>query len=145
MKFLKKVFSQNIAAAPSDDEWGQTDLIYIVLPESLDPLDRGERYEDSIEVELKLSKLGYVSGGGSSLGDEKPDGSRDIEWCGIDIDTVNIEKCRVLLREHLRELGCLAGTQLQFRTGNIPLRDEFDGNAWQLDLSRSQMHPGFGV
>ena len=145
MEFFKKLFGLNTSTAPSNDDWGQTDLIYVVLPEPLDPMDRGERYEDPIEAELKLSQLGYVSGGGSSLSDERPDGSRDVEWCGIDVDTINIDKCRALLRRHLPELGCLAGTQLQFRAGDIPLQDEFDGDTWQLNFPRTDMHPGFGV
>lgn len=108
-------------------------------------MDRSERYENPIEAELKLSNLGYVSGGGSSLSDEKPDGSRNIEWCGIDVDTVDIDKCRALLHQHLPELGCLAGTQLQFRMGDTALLDEFDGDTWHVNLPRTNIHPGFGV
>lgn len=145
MDFFKKLFGRSTFTDPSNDDFGPTDLVYIVLPESLDPMDREARYEDPIEAELKLSKLGYVSGGGSSLSDEKPDGSRDIEWCGIDVDTIDVDKCRALLRQHLPELGCLAGTQLQFWNDDAPLQDEFDGETWRLNLSRTEMHPGFGI
>lgn len=123
-----------------------TALIYVMLPESLEPLDRGSRYEDPLEVELKLADLGYISGGGSSLSDESPDGSREFEFCGIDVEAYEIDVVRDLLRHHLPSLGCPAGTQLQFRDGeDVPLLDEYDGSDWRTDLPRTMMHPGFGI
>jgi hypothetical protein len=120
-------------------------LIYILLPEPLQPVDRGARYEDPLEAELGLAGLGYVSGGGSSLGREKPDGSRDIEYCGIDVDAYDVDAVRGLLRLHLPELGCPAGTQLHYRDkADEPLQDEYDGAEWNLGRSRTMMHPGFG-
>ncbi len=145
MSVLSKLKSLLTSNRLRDVEDSPTELIYITLPEPLQPLDRGDKYEDALDAELRLAGLGYVSGGGSSLGDEKPDGTCDIEWCGIDVDTINVDQARALLRAHLPELGCLAGTTLQFRTGSIPLQDEFDGSKWRLDIDRTEMHPGFGV
>jgi hypothetical protein len=122
-----------------------TELIYIMLPEPLQPMDRGGKYEDPLDAELRLENLGCVSGGGSSLSDEKPDGTREIEWCGIDVDTLHVDQARALLRDHLPELGCLKGTCLQFRKDDVSLQDEFDGVQWKLDLPRTNMHPGFGI
>jgi hypothetical protein len=48
---------------------------------------------------------------GSSLSDPGPDGSRTIEYCGIDIDLTNLGDELKLLREKLLELGALPGTE----------------------------------
>ena len=120
-------------------------LIYILLPEPLQPLDRAARYEDALEAELGLAGLGFVSGGGSLLSEEKPDGTRDIRYCGIDVDAYDVHAVRALLRLHLPELGCPAGTQLHYREEtDTPLLDEYDGAEWRLGLPRKMMHPGFG-
>jgi hypothetical protein len=131
--------------APASTAEKPTWLIYILLPEALQPLDRAARYEDALKAELGLAGLGYVSGGGSQLGEEKPDGSRDIEFCGIDVDAYDVGAARALLRRHLPELGCPAGTQLHYRDqADEPLLDEYDGAEWRLGLPRTMMHPGFG-
>jgi hypothetical protein len=122
-----------------------TELVYIVLPEPLMPLDRGDKYEDPLDVELKLGNLGYISGGGSSLGEEDEDGNRSIEWCGIDVDTTDVMRARQLLREHLPALGCLVDTQLYYYINDIPLLDRYDGQEWVLEQPREQLHPGFGI
>jgi hypothetical protein len=145
MTIIEKLKALLVGSRNEQVEAEPTELIYIRLPEPLEPLDRGEKYEDPLDAELRLTKLGYVSGGGSSLGDEKPDGTREIEWCGIDVDTAHVDEARALLREILPELGCLKGTSLQFRKGDSPLQDMFDGSGWELDLPRTDMHPGFGV
>ncbi|HEV2816566.1 MAG TPA: hypothetical protein VGW40_05020 [Allosphingosinicella sp.] len=120
---------------PADNAEKPTWLIYILLPEPLQPFDRAARYEDALEAELGLAGLGCVSGGGSQLSEEKPDGTRDILFCGIDVDTYDVDAARALLRLHLPELGCPAGTQLQFRDdADVPLLDEFDGAEWRLEL-----------
>jgi hypothetical protein len=145
MSFIEKLKALLIGARHEQSEAKHTELIYIMLPEPLQPTDRGTKYEDPLDAELRLAKLGYVSGGGSSLSEEVPDGTREIEWCGIDVDTTDVDQARALLRQNLPELGCLKGSALQFRKGDIPLQDEFDGVGWQLDLPRTQMHPGFGA
>lgn len=123
----------------------ETELVYVMLPESLMPLDRGDRYEDPLDDELQASGVGYVSGGGSSLGDERPDGSRLIEYCGVDVEARDLDAVLELLRRKLPELECPSGTQLHYRKGEVPLQDEFDGASWSLGQSREMMHPGFGV
>ncbi|HEY5710849.1 MAG TPA: hypothetical protein VIT38_03045 [Allosphingosinicella sp.] len=143
MAFWRKLADKLTGKADTDDR--PTALIYILLPEPLQPLDRGARYEDPLEAELGVAGLGFVSGGGSSLGDEKPDGSRDIAFCGIDVDAYDLAAARALLREHLPELGCITGTQLHYRDeADQPLQDEYDGAEWRLGQPRTMMHPGFG-
>lgn len=121
------------------------ELIYVYLPESLGPIDRGDRYEEPIIDELERLGLGEVSGAGSSLSEPRPDGTRVIEFCGIDVDTDDVDATREALRTLLPKLGCPAGTQLHFRADEKPLQDEYDGSGWSLGQHRSMLHPGFGI
>ena len=123
----------------------EPDLVYVFLPEPLGPIDRGNKYEDPIIDELERLGLGEVSGGGSSLGDPLPDGTRPIEFCGIDVDTDDVDATRAALRELLPKLGCPEGTQLHYRASDKPLQDEYDGSSWALDRDRTMLHPGFGI
>lgn len=121
------------------------ELIYIYIPESIQPIDRGDKYEDPIDDELREKGLGEVSGAGTQLGDERPDGTRLIESCGIDVDTDDVDAARDLLRTMLSKLGCPAGTQLQYNVADAPLQDEYDGSDWALSQPRTTPHPGFGT
>ena len=123
----------------------EPELVYVYLPESLGPIDRGEKYEDPIIDELERLGLGEVSGAGTELGDPRPDGTRLIESCGIDVDTDNVDGTRAALRELLPTLGCPAGTQLHYSSSGKPLQDEYDGSAWTLENGRAKLHPGFGI
>ena len=118
-------------------------LIYVFLPEPLGPIDRGDKYEDPIIDELERLGLGEVTGGGTGMGDEGPDGQRQIQSCGIDVETTNIEAARAALRSFLPKLGCRAGTQLQFTVGQRDLQDEFDGNDWRVDQERTPSADAF--
>lgn len=123
----------------------EPELVYVFLPESLGPIDRGDKYEEPIIEELERSGLGEVSGGGSLLGDELPDGRRLVESCGIDVDTDDPEAARASLRALLPTLGCPKGTQLHYRIAGKPFQDEYDGTAWALNKERTVLHPGFGT
>lgn len=121
------------------------ELVYVLLPGSFDAIERGDRFEDPISEELQRLGVGEVSGGGSQLGDERPDGSRAIAFCGIDVDTDNVEGVREVLRALLPKLDCPAGTQLHYCAADKTLQDEYDGSAWLLGQQRSMLHPGFGI
>lgn len=123
----------------------EPDLVYVFLPESLGPIDRGDKYEDPIIDELERLGLGEVSGGGSSLGDPRPDGTRLIEFCGIDVDTHDVDATREMLRALLPSLGCPEGTQLHYRAADKPMQDEYDGSSWMQARERTMLHPGFGT
>ena len=118
-------------------------LIYVFLPEPLGPIDRGDKYEDPIIDELERSGLGEVTGGGTGMGDEGPDGRREIQSCGIDVETTNVEGARAALRNLLPNLGCPAGTPLQYSVAERDLQDEFDGNNWQVEQERTPSADGF--
>ena len=144
MAFWNKLIAK-LAPQPWENDDRPTYLIYVKLPEPLDPIDRSSRYADPLEAELQLSGLGFVSGGGSSLSEERPDGTREVEYCGIDVDAYDVDAVRDLLREHLPELGCVDGTELYYRDkADVPLSDIYGNNQWSLGQPRTEMHPGFG-
>jgi hypothetical protein len=123
----------------------ETELIYVMIPEGLGPLDRGEQFEDPLDDELQAGELGYVNGGGSQLGEEQPDGTRPIVFCGIDVEAYDLDKTLEVLRSRLPRLKCPPGTQLHYAREDEALQDEFDGSSWTLGQPRTMMHPGFGI
>jgi hypothetical protein len=122
-----------------------THFVYIKIPESLKPIPRGDKYEDPIQASLQALGLGEVTGGGSQLGDQQPDGTRPIEFCGIDVELTDLDRGRELLRGRLTTLGAPAGTELHFTVIDTKLQDELHPDGWVLDQPRTFLHPGFGV
>lgn len=66
-----------LARAERFAERGQH-FFYVLVRESLDPAQRGEKYEDPLSD--ALGELGEIVGGGSQLGDNDT-----IAFCGIDV------------------------------------------------------------
>ena len=120
-------------------------FIYVKIPGDIGPRERGEMFEDKIEPILAERILGSVSGGGSSLGDERPDGSRPIEFCGIDIDTMSRDAALAALRSLLPTLDAPEGTELHYTKNGQKLQDELSKDGWVLGRPRVFLHPGFGV
>jgi hypothetical protein len=120
---------------------GRTELLYIYLPLAIEPDERESLYEAAIDAEVKLHRLGFVSGGGTMLSAEKDDGSCDILFCGVDVDTHDLDSARALLRDFLPGLGCPAGTKLQFGDDPDYFEDVFDGETWALHLPMPQADP----
>lgn len=112
-------------------------FIYVHLPEQLEPDEREARYGEPLDTELRLARLGEVSGGGALF--EAPDehGDREMIHCGVDVDTADLDSARTLLREQLPLLGCREGTCLDFRDDEGEWRDVFDGEAWRLRQPRA--------
>jgi hypothetical protein len=120
-------------------------FIYIKIPGEIGPIDRGEMFEDKIEPVLAEKSLGTISGGGSSLGDARPDGSRPVTFCGIDIDTESRDEALVVLRDLLPTLNAPVGTELHYTKNGLKLQDEFAAEGWTLEKPRVFEHPGFGI
>lgn len=142
---ISRWFGRSAVAAEPPQGIGAESFVYVKIPEDIGPLDRGEKYEDPIDAELGRLGLGAVSGGGSQLGGERPDGSQAIEFCGIDVDVTDLERALVLLRDLLPRLGAPAGTELHYTRGGSRLQDVYDSGAWGIGRPREMLHPGFGV
>src|SRR4051794_25419103 len=55
-------------------------FVYAKLLEKIRPIERGERYEEPLDVELKRAGLGECDGGGTMQSKEG-----EIEYIGLDI------------------------------------------------------------
>jgi hypothetical protein len=130
MKLLRRLLQR--FGRHEEAEMPVMEPIYIYLPEALEPEERGPRYGDWLDAELKLFGLGFVSGGGTLLAEDE-EGERAIISCGIDVDTSDVDAARALLREHLPDLGCPRGTELQYSEA---LCDHFDGRHWAMARHR---------
>ena len=120
-------------------------FVYIKIPEPIQPLDRASLFEDPIDSALAPRSLGHVSGGGSLLGQALPNGTRPIEFSGIDVDTTDREAALELLRKLLPELGVPAGTELHYTAASVKLQDCFLGGSWTIGDPRDFLHPGFDI
>ena len=91
-----------------------THFVYVRVMESLSPLDRGSKYEDPLNTVLKRHNVGEVTGGGSQLGEPAADGTRKVEWIGVDVDLYDLDRGLPLLKAELVRLGAPEGTVLEF-------------------------------
>lgn len=119
-------------------------LVYIKIPGNIQPIDRGVDFEDPLDEKLRSAGLGEVSGGGSQLGDPRADGTRPIEFCGIDVEAAALLPTLELLRRELPELGAPVGTELHYTDAADKLQDELRSTGWVLRQKRTFLHPGFG-
>jgi hypothetical protein len=106
-------------------------FVYIKLPVDLQPLERGELFEDPLQEALERESLGTVTGGGSQLSDLDEDGRRQIEFCGIDVDLYDPQKGLVLLRSELIRLKAPPGTLLLY---------ELNGHEWEEPIYDTNIH-----
>ncbi|MDX2505766.1 MAG: hypothetical protein QNL62_14995 [Gammaproteobacteria bacterium] len=88
-------------------------FVFIQIPESIEPIEREEKYGDPIHRILTTEKAGKVSGGGSMLSAPQVDGTREIEWIGIDADLTKPEKGIEIVKQELIRLGAPVDTVLE--------------------------------
>jgi hypothetical protein len=86
-------------------------FVYAKLWEAIQPIARGERYEDPLQAALDPGGLGEVTGGGSSI-----DKEYGIGFAGIDIELASLESLD-LVRRQLEQAGAPKGSELQFEHG----------------------------
>ena len=103
-------------------------FVYIKIPEQIEPIDRGEKYEDPLQEMLDAEGLGEVTGGGTMLSGPAEDGSKEILFCGIDVDLLDFERGIPFLREAMRRLEAPKQTVLEFELDGepqvVPIYDE---------------------
>jgi hypothetical protein len=81
-------------------------FFYILIRESLGPIDRGHKYEDPLSE--ALGSLGEVTGGGSQLGE-----GDTVEFCGLDVVVDDRDRGLKVIRECLRSCGAPADTVIE--------------------------------
>ena len=98
-------------------------FIFVKIPESIMPIERGDKYEDPLDEALKQASIGEVTGGGSSFSHPDENGKRTIEWVGIDVNLLDFDKGLPILRSELLKLGAPKTTILEY-TRNGQDREE---------------------
>ena len=88
-------------------------FVYAKMWEAIQPIARGERYEDPLQAALEPGGFGEVSGGGSSI-----DKEHGIDYVGVDIDLASLESLD-LVRHVLERAGAPKGSELQFENGAV--------------------------
>jgi hypothetical protein len=82
-------------------------LVIARLYEYLEPIDRGERYEDPLHDALTAAGLGRVTGGGSQL-----NASGGIEFVDLEIELVNLDDALATTVSALETAGAPAGSEI---------------------------------
>jgi hypothetical protein len=118
-------------------------FVFVKIQDSVGPLVRGDKYEDELQELLADRGLGVITGGGSQLGEDNPDGTPTIAFCGLDIDAEHCDEVVALLRERLPSLGAPVGTEIHYTSSGAKLQDELRGTGWAIGLSRTFLHPYF--
>jgi hypothetical protein len=84
-------------------------FFYVRIPGDIQPMERGDRFEDPLQAALDAEDLGEVSGGGSQLAGR----GKEIEFCGLDVEVTDREKGLQLIRDVMRRLGAPSGTVIE--------------------------------
>ncbi len=90
-------------------------FVFVKVPEPLMPIERGEKYVDPLDAALKRVELGEVTGGGSQLSEPDAEGRRTVEWVGLDVELLDLDRGIPLLKRELLRLGAPAGPTLEFK------------------------------
>jgi hypothetical protein len=80
------------------------------IPEHIEPVDRGQRYEDPLTQALASVDLGMVTGGGTQLTPES-----EIAHVDLEIALANLDSAVDLVKQTLESMGAPVGSQLLFR------------------------------
>lgn len=106
-------------------------LVIARIPEHIEPMDRGARYEDPVQDALAIRELGMVTGGGSRLTAAAEIGYVDVEMALADLDGA-VE----VVQRILEEAGAPVGSQLLFEQDGREVERPFgmqEGLAVYLD------------
>ena len=106
-------------------------FIYVRLPLAIGPLERGDIFEDPLDEVLHSAGIGAVTGGGTALSEAGPDGTRHIEYCGLDVDVSNLDAALAVLRAELPKLGAPDGTQIEYSRDGNQFKDVLTGGKWR--------------
>jgi hypothetical protein len=79
------------------------------ITEHVEPLERGDRYEDPLAAFLNEHGLGEVTGGGSQL-----NANGEIEFADVELELVNLDDAITKLVQQLEAMGAPFGSSIQF-------------------------------
>ena len=88
------------------------------LYEHIEPIDRGERYEDPLHELLEKSGVGRVTGGGSQLNDHG-----GIEYADVELELANLDEALGIVTAALEAAGAPRGSELLNASDETVLRE----------------------
>lgn len=108
----------------------------ILIPGDLDPHERHRRFTIYIDAELRMAGLGSAGGGWQirDYDDEDDEDEGRVAYSIIDADVTALETGSALIKLHLVELGCPAGSLIQYGESE----DRWDGERWHRGEARSR-------
>jgi hypothetical protein len=77
--------------------------------EPIEPIARGERYEDPLQAALQAARLGTVDGGGSQLTK-----LGEVQFAELELHLANLDAAVDLVKRVLEETGAPQGSELRF-------------------------------
>lgn len=92
-------------------------FVVVRIPGHIEPIERGERFEDPLQEKLEAAGLGEITGGGSQLSEADAEGRRTIVYCEIEIvvKEKDLAKACALIKEELIRLEVPEGSALHFQ------------------------------
>jgi hypothetical protein len=75
--------------------------------EHIEPIDRGDRYEDPLQATLEKLGIGRVTGGGSQLNE-----LGGIDYADVEIELANLDEALQTVAEALEAAGAPQGSEL---------------------------------
>ena len=75
--------------------------------EHVEPIDRGDRYEDPLQDALDATNIGRVTGGGSQLNE-----LGGIEFADVEIELADLDGALLVVKEALEKAGAPQGSEL---------------------------------
>jgi hypothetical protein len=106
-------------------------LVIARIPEHIEPMDRGARYEDPLQDALAIRDLGMITGGGSQL-----TADAEISFVDVEMALVDLGEALDVATRILEEAGAPVGSQLRFEQDGVDVERPFgmqEGVAVYLD------------
>jgi hypothetical protein len=106
-------------------------LVIARIPEHIEPMDRGARYEDPVQDALAIRELGMVTGGGSQL-----TAAAEIGYVDVELALADLDGALDIVQRILEEAGAPIGSQLLFEQNGVDTERPFglqEGLAVYLD------------
>jgi hypothetical protein len=82
-------------------------LVLARVYEHIEPIDRGDRYEDPLQAVLEKTGIGRVTGGGSQLNE-----LGGIAYADVEIELANLDEALEIVAEALERAGAPQGSEL---------------------------------